>query len=813
MADAKVTFKVELDDSAVKQQVNQISQEISRVGNSGKGATINVKADTTAATTQLKNLEAKLGNLNGGTVQIDADTTNASSKMDTVESKAGNLSGGSVHIDADTTNATSKMSTIESKAGNLAGGTVEIDADTTNAETKIDTIESRAGNIAGSTITVDADITAAQAKFAQIAAEADALSSLNPTINVNASGGGGGTGGGGSIGGSGGGGLLSGIPVVSQVADAANWMIDGLKEGFTNAIDLQHQNAYITGGLGADIESMVPAGYNDATSYQYAMAMKHGISPIAVSDAMYQGSSAGVANKDMDTYVNSALALAAVGQSDAGSAGSMISGIGNAAGRTDYDGIADAVDKSIKYGKFSSINDIAGPVANSMASINSSLGNAGVDYRNVLAMMSTVTHTDINPALAATAMSSFNAEVTNPSTGGYANVKSALGMPFEDYMAQGNTYADAMRGIQSYADQKYGGNAGLMFDQQTSARMVPYILGADNGASFDAAYNDMVNGGNLINGGYADFQNTFSNYIARAGETGKAMFSGPIGMMANGITGFMGALNNGSAGAAYGAGVDAMMNPSQWGNMRSLADLFGGGNKETPNVEEKTQSLSQQEKMRLIATGQGDAIDPSSVKAPEGADQLSEQLTATADSLTAAAEGATAITDGTTSLGEGIDAAATATETTSASVDTLNSGLDTASTGATDAAGKMELLSVGIESLSKAVSDAVSRCNSVGAGGGGGTDGKKSVGMSYVPRDGYVATLHKGEAVLTAAQASTYRAGQAHALTANSGIDYDQLAAAMSKISFEMNGKRVGRMVETYVSEAQGQRLTRMNRR
>ena len=65
-------------------------------------------------------------------------------------------------------------------------------------------------------------------------------------------------------------------------------------------------------------------------------------------------------------------------------------------------------------------------------------------------------------------------------------------------------------------------------------------------------------------------------------------------------------------------------------------------------------------------------------------------------------------------------------------------------------------------------------------------DGSNANGLDYVPFDGYISELHKGEAVLTAEEADVWRMGQAQG-TATASVDYSALAAAIWKQAPELN--------------------------
>lgn len=76
-------------------------------------------------------------------------------------------------------------------------------------------------------------------------------------------------------------------------------------------------------------------------------------------------------------------------------------------------------------------------------------------------------------------------------------------------------------------------------------------------------------------------------------------------------------------------------------------------------------------------------------------------------------------------------------------------------------------------------------------------------GLSYVPYDNYIARLHRGEEVLTAAEARQRRSGQGADISAL----YSAVAAAVrdgvSRIAINMDGQRVGRAVAGSVSREQ----------
>ena len=104
---------------------------------------------------------------------------------------------------------------------------------------------------------------------------------------------------------------------------------------------------------------------------------------------------------------------------------------------------------------------------------------------------------------------------------------------------------------------------------------------------------------------------------------------------------------------------------------------------------------------------------------------------------------AQAISDAVDAMVENADQATTAEEATKKTMDGLIAGIDA----------KLETLRGKV----KEVNDLTDKLDN---GSGGGSGPSHAAGLTYVPWDGYVAQLHRGEMVLTALEARAYRAEQ-----------------------------------------------------
>ena len=183
-----------------------------------------------------------------------------------------------------------------------------------------------------------------------------------------------------------------------------------------------------------------------------------------------------------------------------------------------------------------------------------------------------------------------------------------------------------------------------------------------------------------------------------------------------------------------------------------------------------------------------DAMDKAGGATSEGGQQIVQNLTGLQSQLVESKDGLkTSMTEGITDIGNELtrlaeqfnsevgewdksgDAQAAAAATMSAFRDALAEGGDTAVQAMSDLGSK---LTSALQTAIGTITMTVNVVASGGSGSGGGVDrggsGSNSSmvafgykdGLDYVPYDEYPARLHKGEAVLTAAEARAWRAGK-----------------------------------------------------
>ena len=198
---------------------------------------------------------------------------------------------------------------------------------------------------------------------------------------------------------------------------------------------------------------------------------------------------------------------------------------------------------------------------------------------------------------------------------------------------------------------------------------------------------------------------------------------------------------------------------------------------------------------------------------PEALGQLQDVLIAIGD-LAAGGEtgwwskGAQDYSNGVAS-DEGIAYAAiqSAADSAAASTEDAAAGMDDAARASSRVSSSMSGLPGTITSLGAAAAYASGQLNNVHYAGY-----LHAVGLDRVPYDNYPALLHKGEMVLTAAEASAYRFGGSSGVGGGT-FDPAGLAMAMAGLAVQMDGRTVGRLVEKSVSQEQGVRYNRQARK
>ena len=898
MADPKITFKLELDDSQISSQLNSVVQKISQL-NKGQNVSVHVNADISGAQSGMKTVTSEMNTLNGAQaeVNIDADISAAQSDMDTVETDLNALDGSeaTVNVDADISNAQSGTDEVTSDMNTLDGmtSTVNVNADVSNAQSGIDTVESELNALDGREANVTVNTTTnSSSSDGSSSSSSDSSSSGNSFL--------------GSVG-----------SLVKTI----------FKEG----------SEYETSR--AKASTLMPKGtdLNEWDSTVSELSAKYGQPAAGYNEAAYSMLSAGQSYENLPELLDLASQLAVGGFTDVPTATGLLASMANAYGSTDYKQMANDALLTQNYG----IIDV-GPMSHVMPNANATASLAGVSLENLMATMAAITNKKVSPEVATTQVNALINELTKTgSTGqemlGKTDIAKqwakdtggkARNVTLTDLMEAGYTMGDVARSIGTYAEDK-GASYADLFSSQEAGKAIGNLLGKDNAAIFDNAYQDMINGVDAVTPAFETMADTTSftmeQIMTQFQNAGVELFTAlapAISQFLEVLTSddFKESLNkvittltNWLASDGLNNFINAIISASNWlldtfNSGKSLGEIIGELFSKaitvavpliTKTLTELAKSLGEALMEAIISAmpegmkeyfgiGQDDTYTDSNGVTWTKEDKLpmfvgdktyqytpdligsatSKQTETPKDESTLGkvAEGAGIFTNilgllsGNSSIvsetiqknftpateepktiggGGGQTASEGAsrpyrhatltweydTDTTSSTnltgassqvagaMETASGSMTSAATAAATTATNATKVSGALSRLSSSVSSAIRRCNSVATGttntGGGGTDGNKSVGMSYVPFDGYVATLHKGEAVLTAAQASTYRMGGG---TSVSGIDYTALASAMAGMTMTMDSRTVGRIVEKSVSQAQGARVARSTR-
>lgn len=785
--DGKVTFELDVDDSQVKSKISKSIDEINRTA-AGKKTTINVDADTSAATTQLHKVKAAADAVETAdpTVTVDADTGAATTQLHGVkaDAEAVEASDPTVTVGADTSAATSGLEDVRARAE--------------DAGTAVDALGNSIERAAGKT-------SALQTGFAQGVGQWAA-----------------------------GGAVSVGKAAVGAIGDVFSGGMD-YETGMAKASTLAPQ--------GADMEAFGRS--------LLALSTETGQDVGTLAEAAYNMLSAGVSFGGADgasliDYMRKSARLGIGGFTDADTAGLSVKKTLNAYGMTDDE--ADRVANVMLKTQNKGITDV-GKLSQSMSNVTSIAAAGGVSIEQVGAMLATITAQGVETAEATTQSRSLISELMKSDTQANKNMTEALkgtkyaGMSMSEIMAAGGNIVDILGAMETYAT---GNGKGIldMFSSVEAGNAALKLL-TNGGEIYLDNLDYMLDGTDAVTDAYETMSETNAMTLKKIGAQFEAFklqlymalapalekllgilqsddFQASVAMLADKLSGLLsGDVLSGMVDGLVSAAsflLDLMSGKitigdviqsgleSAWnwiaGKFQELGNTIG--NWFVDGINQFIQGLNSisifgQNPFNISLLkrfGEDDKVDSKSVEKVNSA--MSD--TASQAEQTATSAGA---------MAEASDAARTAMVGTWASmalVDSAASGLKTSMLSAKAAA----------SGISGAIAGLVSRIRSTsvsaGSGGAGTTRvSKYAVGLDVVPYDEYPALLHKGEMVLNAAEASAYRMGSER--IASMSIDYEQLARAMANVSLEMDGQKVGRLVEKSVSTAQSARYNRAMRK
>lgn len=847
--DGKVTFDLEIDTSKVRGDLNKAFAAIKSQANSAK---IKVDADTGAATTNLHRVKAEADAVNNAKpiVNVGANTDAAIDGLHDVEAAADGLNGKEANVNATATTdaAIDGLNDVDAAADSLNGKTSTVDINATDSASE--TLEN-------------------------VRALADDLNGKSVNVNVN----------------SGGSNFKNGIVQGVGQSVGSNLLQFGL-----NTI-----GSVFTSGMGyetglAKASTLMPAGA-DRDAYGRALldlAAETGMDIGTMTEATYNALSASqsfgdASGDEMIDFLRTASKTAVGGFSDTNSVATALAKTINAYDMetSDAAAVANIMLKTQNRG----ITDVD-KLSSSLSHVTATAANAGVDFEQVGAMLSTITAQGVETAEATTQSRSLITELVKADTTANKNMQAALvgtqweGKSFSAIMAEGGNIVDVISEMGDYAKRE-GLTMNDMFSSVEAAQAAQMLL-VNGGETFRDNLEYMRDEADIVDEAYSTMAETTEMSLARI----KSQFAGYAAQfftaLAPAIEKFLKVIESDKFKGAVGGLVDKLSNMlsgdfveraadglinlidwildlinDPWGTISSglTSILESAWDWLTGKVEEFGEWIAEaisaafenvelpewlQWLPKLFQGGSGDGDRTGSPgngwsgggagretglfsfgkKGKGGAEDLSDSISDTTAAIDSANESASTMAESQAASAEYQAQIAASSEQSAASLETAADSESQSAKAAQTAATKARQMATRLTSLNSGISGAVSAAinlpgaisslvaalnrsaNSAGGGYSSGTAvSKNAVGLDRVPFDNYPALLHKGEMVLTAAEASAYRmTGSANN---GGGFNAAALAAAMNGVAVEMDGRVVGRLVERSVSAQQAVRLNR----
>lgn len=763
--DGKVVFDLDVDDSQIKQKLNKTISDMERSLKNGKSVKVTVDADTAAASTNLHKVK---------------------SAADALES---------------------------------SDPTVTVNADTSGANANLNKTKAAAEAVEGTdpTVTVDADTSAADEALEDLSDSIDEVAKKSSAIKL---------------------GIAQGVgqSLGNAGMKLAGGVLGGIGDVFSGGA------SYETALAKASTLMPDSADLNKFSEGLLALSTETGEDVGILAEAAYNMLSAGVGygnagGDQLLAFLRSSAQLGAGGFSDTNSAGLAVKKTLNAYGMSDTEQqrVANMMIKTQNKG----ITDVD-KLSASMSNITSTAAAAGVSIEEVGAILATITAQGTETAEATTQARALISELMDPSTDAAKNMAKALhgtqyaGMGINEIMGAGGNMVDILGAMQAYS-----GKNGIKFIEMfgsLEAYNAALKLVNENGEMYLENLEYMIDDTDVVRDAYETMAATNATTLKKINAQMQAIKLQLYMALAPAIEKLLGVMDSDKFKGAVDDFVDMI-----------VEFLSGDG---AYKVIEGLISAAEW----LLAVLNGDI---------SLGDELNKWVRAIGMWLIAQLKGAAewavnGLIDVVNGLIEGLNGflklfglKIEPIEKVDWTPEPERRGGGGGGTGGgagryandRDEAGKLMQLSAknkkaaeefgeslrsadrwtkstgtGMSRLVAAIKSKTSELwgievpRVIGSSGGMTSTAQKfAVGLDRVPYDNYPALLHRGEMVLTAAEASAYR--MTGSSNHGAGIDYGALAAAMANLTVEMDKKTVGRMVEKSVSAAQSDRLHRYSGR